>query len=1220
MKSHTCLGLTLSLTLLAVAWPGAALAGDAKAADQPTVFVRLDFATMAEAGRQGLSPARTIDYGTFSIVELSATDAQRAAAAGLLTADAVLDYTLTFGESRFDPLVEAPAINPQWASQRAAGNDLRLVQFVGPTKQEWLDDLARAGLEVVQYFHPYTYAVYGPAEAAADVRAAAGDASPIRWTGDYLPGYKVQPRWQALADDAIMTTVMIYKGADVGGTIEAINAMGGKFAGVVETDPVFAYGKLAVPGQKYLDIASMPGVYSIQPEPTDGGLRGEMSNQVCVNNVDGTNLAYPGYFTWLAGVGVNGAGVRIANVDGGVQQNHPDLVNRIVPCVGVSCSASSSSHGTHTAGIMAADSTSGTMDGLGFRRGLGIAPGANLVVQNYSPTFTQPGGMLLLMTISQRNGASLSGNSWGPAGTPRGYDGDTRQTDVGVRDADPDAGGNQPLSFVLSIMNGNGGTSTQGTPDEAKNLFTIGSTKMQNTNGTQILEIDDLSSNTAHGPCLDGRKIPHMVAPGCRVDSSYTTSTYSLLCGTSMASPHVSGAVAVFIEYYRGLPDYTVDPSPAMVKAAFLPVARNLKGKRDANNGILGSPFDSKQGWGRMELQKVVDPQESVLYFDNPVTFDNTGEEWVRAVSAEDPSKPIKIMLVWTDAPGHGNGGSTPAWNNNLDLTVEDGANVYKGNVFNADGWSITGGAADDRNNTEGVFIGPTAPGGYVVKVAAANINSDGVPNQGDGTDQDFAVACYNCAQDPSFILAASPSPQVICAPSDAVINVNVGSIMGYADPVTLSVSGNPAGTNVSIVPNPVTPVGSATVTVSNTGAAAAGSYNVQIDGVSGAINRSVVVPLDIYTAAPDAPTLAAPANGVTNQALRPNFSWNVPAQGVSYTIEVASDAGMSNIVQSASGLANPSWTPAADLASDTTYFWRVRSTNPCGTGGNSPVWSFTTRSFPQILLVDDDDNGPDVRSYYTAALNGLGRSYDVFNTNNNAIEPTAAEISPYRIIIWFSGDSFGGTGNPKAGPSAASEVALAAWLDTGKRLWIVSQDYLYDRGQTTFMTNYLGLASFTNDVNQTSVTGQNALFNGYGPYALSYPFSNFSDRISPNATALVAFNGTTAPPETAIYKETQVYKTVFFSFPLEAIPAPANREAVMQRVLDWFAPQCGLKGDLNGDTYRDGRDLQQFVDCVIANDAYAPGCACADLDSSGDLSSNDRILFVDCLLGNGCP
>ena len=115
---------------------------------------------------------------------------------------------------------------------------------------------------------------------------------------------------------------------------------------------------------------------------------------------------------------------------------------------------------------MAGDGSSGVLDVRGFLRGLGVAPGANLVEQLYSPTYTQVNGMLTLMQQSYANGASLSGNSWGPSGTALGYDADTRQVDVGVRDVDPLTPGDQSLSYILSIMNGYGGVSSQGTPDE----------------------------------------------------------------------------------------------------------------------------------------------------------------------------------------------------------------------------------------------------------------------------------------------------------------------------------------------------------------------------------------------------------------------------------------------------------------------------------------------------------------------------------------------------------------------------------------------------------------------------------------------------------------------------------------------------------------------------------------------------------------------------------
>ena len=485
------------------------------------------------------------------------------------------------------------------------------MQFFGPIKDEWLGGLEANGLEIVQYIHPYTYIVWGSLPSLE----AASQATEVRWTGDFVPQYRLLPVNRSLPEASIKVNVLLYRGADVDGLIASIQRLGAKLISSAAMDRTLAIAQFEASGSLLGAIAALPGVYSVQPVPTDGGERGEMSNQVNAGNYDGTNLAFTGYLGWLENLGLSGQGVIIANVDSGVDHDHPDLVNNMLPCVGSSCSATQSNHGTHTAGIMAGDGSSGVMDIRGFLRGLGVAPGANLVEQLYSPTYLLANGMLTLMQQSYANGAALSGNSWGPSGTPKGYDADTRQVDVGVRDVDPLTPGDQSLSYVLSIMNGYGGTSSQGTPDEAKNSFTVGSTQMQNSTGTQNLAINNLSSNTAHGPALDGRLIPHLVAPGCYVDSTNINS-YQLMCGTSMASPQVSGSVALFIDYYRQ--QFGVDPSPALIKAAFLPVAHDLAGNLDADGGILGHRFDAKQGWGRLDLSAVHSSRRVMCFISTP--------------------------------------------------------------------------------------------------------------------------------------------------------------------------------------------------------------------------------------------------------------------------------------------------------------------------------------------------------------------------------------------------------------------------------------------------------------------------------------------------------------------------------------------------------------------------------------------------------------------------
>ncbi|NOX58106.1 MAG: S8 family serine peptidase [Planctomycetes bacterium] len=1157
-------------------------------ADGVRHVVRLTPEAASAMSANGIKAESTTDYGSFVWMELSKAQMDQLQKSNLDFQEDPNAFKLTLGEQTFDPLRDAPVLPSGLAVGRSNGPDLHLIQMKGPTKAAWVDELEAAGLRVVQYIHPHTYVVWGDLTA----RESAATKKNVRWTGEFAPAYRLLPALRGRSAGRESVRVLTVRGADARAIQLQIEAMGGKIDATEQINGIYNVAGVSIPGGSMEQLASIPGVYSVQIVPTDGGLRTEMSDQVNVNNVDGTNLAFPGYQAWLTSVGVDGSGVIIANVDGGIFDTHPDLVNRMLGCVGSTCGGGATdSHGTHTAGIMAADGSSGTLDGFGFLRGLGVAPGANLVEQLYNPTFTQAGGMLKLMTDSYNNNADLSGNSWGPAGSPQGYDNDTLQVDVGVRDADPVAAGNQPLSYVLSFMNGNGGFQTQGSPDEAKNIFTIGSTKMQTGTGAQDLNINDISANSAHGPARDNRLIPHMVAPGCSVDSPDSATGYGLKCGTSMASPHVAGGVALFIEYYRGLAGFVNDPSPALVKAAFLPVAINLAGFNDADGGTLGNRFDAKQGWGRMDLEAVVDPANTVRYFDNPVVFDNTGEEWNIVVSAEDPAKPLKMMLVWTDAPGHGLGGTTPAWNNDLDLIVDSGASTFRGNNFGAGGWSQSGGSADTMNNTEGVLIGPTAAGSYTVRVVASNITSDAIPGVGDATDQDFALVCYNCAEESGFTLSAVPSSMDVCAPADAQYTIDVGSILGFNNPIDLAASGEPAGTTVSFSVDPVIPGNSSVMTVTNMGAAAPGSYAITVSGTDtiSAEVKNTGVQLGVTSGVPGSVALTLPGNGAVDTAIAPSLSWNSAVEGVNYEVQVASDAAFTAVVYS-NTTTDTSDTVGSPLNTLTTYYWRVRSSNICGTGTYSSTFSFTTSDVPSILLVDDDDNSPNQRPTYEAVLNALGAGFDVWDTVNTDNEPSAAQLAQYELVIWFTADEFGGA----AGPGPAGEAALSTWLDNGGCLMISSQDYHFDRGLTPLMTNYLGVSSVSNDTGKSTVTGAGSVFSGLGPYSLSFPFTDYSDTMTPNGSGEIAFSGNNGTAATAV--DTGTYQTVFMTFPFEALPA-SGRQEVMTAVLG----MCGTPNPFNGyDACMTGPD----------NGPVSPACVVFDLDADDDVDLFDFLMY----------
>jgi subtilisin family serine protease len=1072
------------------------------------------------------------------------------------------DFTLKLAEFSFDPLATEPALPQGWDRSAEGRPDLHLVQFDGPLPADALETLRSVGLEPVQYVHPGAYIVWGRRE---DRQRLTPGSRSVRWTGDFAPAYRVRREWRDLPADDTDVQVLLYRGAEPDGAVAALEALGGRLASRRVVGEKLEVAGLAIPGDAIPVAVRIPGVYSIQVRAAEGHSRGEIGAQISAGNVDGSNLAFPGYQAWLAGLGLDGSGVVVAVVDEGIDQGHPNLAGRMLPCTGQSCEDRRAWHGTHTAGLVAADASDGVLDGNGFLRGLGLAPGANLLEQVWYPTYLEPGGMLRLMTESSANGAVISNNSWGSSLNARGYDIDTLLVDAGVRDAEPLTPGNQPLIHVQAMNNGDGGVSSQGTPDDGKNIFTIGSTPvLVPPNGTQDPAIDNLAPNTGHGPALDGRTIPHMVAPGCYADSTYWQTPedgfgYRAICGTSMSAAHVSGAVALFVERYRNLSGGGGDPSPALVKASFMAVAHDLAGNLDADGNPLGHRPDSRQGWGRLNLAAAIDPQLPVLYFDQTKIFEFSGEAWSRVVNAADPAQPMRVMLVWTDAPGHGLGGDTPAWNNDLDLVVEEGGQTYLGNEFGADGLSAVGGVADSMNNAEGVFLGATS-GEATIRVLATDVNSNGVPGFGDETDQDFALVCYNCELVPDFALTSERSVLDVCAPAAGELTLTVEQLAGFGDSVSLSASGIPAGASSEFGSNPVLP-GETSVFTLTPGTAVDGDYPLNVQGDSATMSRSLDLELRLRTTVPATALLTEPAGGSVDVAPRPVLGWDPVPFADRYLVEISVDPTFETIFYSAVERL-PQHMPAHFLDQSSVYYWRVRAANRCGYGAFSPAASFTTAQLADVLLVDDDYDLPDEQAAYTNALDALGVSYDVYDVWNDHLfdEPEPDLLALYDRVIWFSGRE-----EVYAGPNDESEGHLAAWLDRGRCLLLSSADYvLVQEGITEFMQQRLGVGSVVEDTGMTTVTGAGTVFGGLPTYGLQNINPDYRDSISPDTGVELAFSGDLG--DAGVTKDGGWFRSGFLGFGVESTAA-AERRAILATFLSWCDGLPAVDGDGDGVT-----------------------------------------------------
>jgi subtilisin-like proprotein convertase family protein len=187
-----------------------------------------------------------------------------------------------------------------------------------------------------------------------------------------------------------------------------------------------------------------------------------------------------------------------------------------------------------------------------------------------------------------------------------------------------------------------------------------------------------------------------------------------------------------------------------------------------------------------------------------------------------------------------------------------------------------------------------------------------------------------------------TPASVAVCGNSGAG-SLKSGSLGSFTTPINLSAANNPVGTTVSFGTNPLTPGGTTTVTLNNTGGLGAGTYTITITGIAGAVTKTKDINF-VVTPNPSAPSsLTAPAADATGVAVVPAFNWSIAASASSYTLEISTVSDFSSIVQTLSGITALPYAPVNALTENTVYYWRVKSVNGCGTGAASVTGRFKT-------------------------------------------------------------------------------------------------------------------------------------------------------------------------------------------------------------------------------------------------------------------------------------
>jgi len=232
---------------------------------------------------------------------------------------------------------------------------------------------------------------------------------------------------------------------------------------------------------------------------------------------------------------------------------------------------------------------------------------------------------------------------------------------------------------------------------------------------------NEIVAFSSRGPTKDKRFSPDVVAPGTFVLSTRSimiapnntawaafpaSKLYFFMGGTSMATPLVSGAVAVLREYLRKKKQIS-KPSAALCKAAWIDGATRLAGY-----GPAGAVVDNHQGYGRVNLDGVIAPQAPASSrFTEVRPGLKTGGLSSSKLTVKSNGRPLRIALAWSDPPG-------PTLVNNLNLivTAPDGRK-YVGNQRQNGPPTL-----DGNNNAELVHIKKPAAGVWRVDVVGSNI------------------------------------------------------------------------------------------------------------------------------------------------------------------------------------------------------------------------------------------------------------------------------------------------------------------------------------------------------------------------------------------------------------------------------------------------------------------------------------------------------------------
>ncbi|MCC7435331.1 MAG: S8 family serine peptidase [Methanoregulaceae archaeon] len=638
------------------------------------------------------------------------------------------DTSLDLKYAKFDPLVAVPAVPHELTSD--ATNRMFIVQFEGQPLDEFRPLIEAAGGEITQYLPNNALLVTLPLGGEAKVRALEF----VRWVGVYEPAYRIEPaalnlltRGELGINDYYLQVAK--PTAELKNSIATeIRRFGGR---VIENPAAGSLMLVELTPDQVRQTAKINGVVYFDR-------RGEVGTDMdIVRNTSGAN--------YIEGVaGYTGQGVIAHVIDSGIRATHNAFdtpTNRVT----VRTNSTDTSHGTSCSGIVFGNGASNAS-------GRGMLPDAAGVFTRYQ-TAGWTGRLAWTQDTVNTYNAVVESNSWGDPLTSQ-YTTISAQMDEIVFNTD--------LLICQSMSNAG---STQVRPQAwAKNIMSVGGIRHFNT---ATLTDDRWQSGASVGPAADGRIKPDLAffydsitTTSNGSDTSYTTS----FGGTSAATPMTAGTFGILFQMWSngifgnpavGSSVFANRPKSTMAKALMINQAQQYVPGANGNDITR-----MRQGWGLPWLQPIYDNRNDLFLINERDVLTNLQTKTYRIfVPAGSPA--LKSTMIYTDPAAAASANPTRINNLNLKVTAPNN-DVYHGNVGLAAGvWSTTGGAPDNLNPTENIFIQNPASGVWTIEVSAASVVADARLETPGVNDVDYALVVYGGdAQAPmeSFsVLNASP-------------------------------------------------------------------------------------------------------------------------------------------------------------------------------------------------------------------------------------------------------------------------------------------------------------------------------------------------------------------------------------------------------------------------------------------------------------------------------